>query len=314
MKKKSSRALALEKQLGRFFFREAQRDVPRALGFSGGRDSVVLAEAMHRHGISFEAWHFNHGWRGAESGVDALWAREWCSERGIPFRLGKARPGGPQTEGKARGLRWDFFQRQAKARGIGELWLAHHADDRAETLLLQLLRGAGPEGLSGTRAERPLYGLQVRRPLVVFERADLAVLARHWKLEWREDPSNADVRHRRNAVRHRLLPYLDHMAGRSVAPLLARTAEIFEEENAYWDALLSGRRDSRLEVRELRAHPVAWQRRVIRKWLLASRMRDVGFDEIEAIRGLLYSVRPARVNLSKDWHCRRTRGQLWLEG
>lgn len=313
MKTPAAKVLLLEKKLARLIGLAGKTREGIALGLSGGMDSLVLAEALRRSGIAFEAWHFNHGWRGAESTADALWVRVWCRERAIPCRVGKARAGGRKTEGRGRELRWDFFRRQAELRGVGELWLAHHADDRAETLLLQLLRGAGPAGLSGVRAERRLFGIRVRRPLVVFRRAELAALARHWKLEWREDGSNRDLKHRRNTVRHRLLPYLDRVAGRSVAPLLARTAEILEDENDYWDGVLGGETGPRLPVAGLRERPVAWQRRAIQKWLAHHRIPDVGFDEIEAVRGLLHSERPARVNLSGGWHGRRTRGELWLE-
>lgn len=313
MKTPPSKVMQLEKKLARIIGLAGEAGSGIALGLSGGMDSVVLAEALRRSGVPFEAWHFDHGWRGAESTADARWVRAWCRERGIPCRLGKARAGGPRTEGRARKLRWDFFRRQAGLRGVGELWLAHHADDRAETLLLQLLRGAGPTGLSGVRAERQLFGIRVRRPLVVFRRTELAALARHWKLEWREDGSNRALKHRRNAVRHRLLPYLDRVAGRSVAPLLARTAEILEDENDYWDGLLGGQTGSRLPVALLRKQPVAWQRRAIQKWLASHRIPDVGFEEIEAVRGLLHAERPARVNLCDGWHGRRTRGELWLE-
>jgi len=313
MKKDAAKVLLLEKHLARLVGKAGQSGEVIGLGLSGGMDSVVLAEALRRSGIPFEAWHFNHGWRGKESESDAHWVRDWCRERAIRFRLGKARPGGAQTEARGRKLRWDFFRRQAELRGVGELWLAHHADDRAETFLLQLLRGAGPAGLSGVRSERRIFGIRVKRPLVVFRRAELAELARHWKLDWKEDASNLDLKHRRNAVRHRLLPYLDRIAGRSVAPLLARTAEILEDENDHWDAVLGGEPGDRLPVAGLRKRSVAWQRRAVQKWLAHHRIPGVGFDEIEAVRGLLHAARPARVNLCGGWHGRRTRGEIWLE-
>ncbi|MDX6765745.1 MAG: tRNA lysidine(34) synthetase TilS [Candidatus Methylacidiphilales bacterium] len=314
MKKLPATALVrLERQVLSAVSSLGARRVSRALGLSGGMDSVLLAEALRRSGVGFQAWHFNHNWRGAESEADAGWVRAWCRERSVPLVPGKARAGSRRTEADARRLRWDFFRKQAARHSVGEIWLAHHADDRAETLLLQLLRGAGPAGLAGPGPVRSLFGLEVCRPLTAFTRDDLAALARHWKLSWREDSSNVDTRHRRNAVRLRLLPYLDRLTGRRVAPLLARTAEIIESENQYWDELLSGATGDRLSVAELRGQPTAWQRRRIRAWLLKLEVSDVGFEEIESVRGLLTTDKPAKVNLKTGLFARRTAGWIWLQ-
>lgn len=286
---------------------------PFALGLSGGRDSILLAEALHRIGQPFTAWHFNHRWRGADSDADAVWVRTWCRQHAIPCRIGRAPAHLPATEGAARAARWAFFQRMAARHHTTTLWLAHHADDRAETLLLQLTRGASPGALSGPRLNRQHGTLQVVRPLISFRRSELTRLARHWRLSWLDDPSNADPRHRRNALRLRLLPALSRWAGRDIVPLLARTAEIIEAEEDYWATLLPTAWPATLSVRDLRARHPAWQRRALKAWLLSRGVTDADFTQIEAIRGLLLSDRPARVNLSRGRHCRRRAGRLWVE-
>jgi tRNA(Ile)-lysidine synthase len=313
MKPRAGAFAILERRLLSRVAQLAPIPVPRALGLSGGRDSVVLAEAMRRVGVTFEAWHFNHGWRGEASDADADWVRAWCRERGIPCRTGRARGVVRKTEGEARRVRWAFFDRRARAGAVEELWLAHHADDRAETLLLQLMRGAGPGGLSGPRLRRQRGGWVVLRPLVGFRRAELARLARGWKLTWREDASNEDLAYRRNALRARGLPALSRWSGRDVVPLLARTAEILEDEEDYWAQILPSLWPERLGTRDLARRPVAWQRRVLRAWLTARGILDADFEQIESVRRMLTSPAPARVNLSRGRSCRRRAQHFFIE-
>jgi len=274
---------------------------------------MVLAAALLRCGLAFDAWHFNHRWRGAESADDAAWVRGWCRRHGIACTTGTAPSGLPRTEAAARTARWRFFQRTALRRGTACLWLAHHADDRAETLLLQLLRGAGPAGLAGPRTRRQIGALTVVRPLSSFRRAELARLARHWRIEWREDPSNLDPAHRRNLLRQRGLPALSRWAGRDVIPLLARTAEILEAEEDHWALQLPGDWPARLPLRSLRPQSTAWQRRALRAWLASQGIQDASFEQLEAVRGLILHPAPARINLNRNRFCRRSAGHLFLE-
>lgn len=287
--------------------------LPAALGLSGGRDSLLLAEALHRLGVAFEAWHFNHRWRGAASRSDAAWVRRWCRTRAIPYVGGSAPAALPANEGAARAARWAFFQRSAARRGIACLWLAHHADDRAETLLLQLTRGAGPGGLAGPRGARFIGPLRVLRPLTTFRRAEITRLARHWRLEWLDDPTNLDPRHRRNALRLRGLPYLSRWAGRDVVPILARTADILETEEEYWQSILPVTWPAELPLRTLRSQHPAWQRRALMAWLASRGVTDPTFEQIEAIRAMLYQPSPARINLSRNRFCRRRAGCFFIE-
>lgn len=182
---------------------------PRILvAFSGGLDSTVLLHAAHlRFPGAVEALHANHGLHGDAQ----AWERHchaFCADRGIALRstrLKLARDGsGP--EAAARTARMAWFAEQL--RRDEPLLLAQHRDDQAETLLLRLLRGAGPDGLAAMASERPLGAGRLLRPLLALPRSTLASFAQRHGLRWIEDPSNSDDRYDRNYLRHRVMPLL----------------------------------------------------------------------------------------------------------
>lgn len=284
------------------------------LGLSGGCDSIVLAEAMRRAGVSFEAFHFNHRWKPSET-KDAAWVRRWCRSRGIVLHEGRAREKGVSSEAGARSERYDFFGKEARRAGVKELWLAHHGDDVAETFLLQLMRGAGPEGLASLHLRRRIgRGLWLVRPLLEVGRKEIRDLARKWKLRWREDGFNASADFARGRVRHEVLPLLDDVAGREVSRLLLRTVDLLRMENSYWEQVLGREGEGRtLSVKLLRGQHKAQARRLVRKWLLHHSVSGVGYEEVERVLGLVFSERPAKVNLSGERYCRRREGVLFLE-
>ncbi|NJK92541.1 MAG: tRNA lysidine(34) synthetase TilS, partial [Blastochloris sp.] len=98
--------------------------------------------------VPFMVLHVNHGWRAEESEADAAWVRDWCRVHQRRVVLKKLSPRLPRTEGAARLARMEFFEQQARKWDLQEIWLAHHGDDVVETFLMQMLRGAGPEGLT----------------------------------------------------------------------------------------------------------------------------------------------------------------------
>ena len=284
-----------------------------ALGFSGGMDSVVLAEALLRIGLKPLCLHINHGWRAKASRADEEWVRVWCRARGLKLEVKRLGAGVKRTEGEARKARWSFFRKMADKHGFGNLCLAHHADDRVETFFLQLLRGAGPDGLAGLREQRQIEGLNVLRPLLSFTKKELKLLAREWKLDWREDASNRSPDYFRNRVRHQLLPYLKKLSGRDPLPLILRTVRVLEGENAYWESELARDWPAELPLLQLRERPVGWQRRALRLWLAGRGVTDADFEQIEQIRLMLERDKPSKTNLSKSRCCRRRSGVLFVE-
>ena len=180
-----------------------------AVALSGGIDSMVLLDALTpfaaHHPFVLSAVHVNHGLSpNAES-----WAKfctQQCTARGVPLaiaRLELKRKPGASLEALARAARYERL-RAAEADVVA---LAHHADDQAETVLLQLLRGAGPRGLAAMprfHAGKPA----LLRPLLALTRSTLAAHAAARGLAWIDDESNAQTRHRRNLLRHEIAPLL----------------------------------------------------------------------------------------------------------
>ena len=284
-----------------------------ALGFSGGMDSVVLAEALCRCGFRPLCLHVNHGWRAKASTEDEQWVRCWCRDRGLKLDVKRLGVGVKRTEGEARKGRWAFFRKMTVKHGLTSLYLAHHADDRVETFFLQLLRGAGPEGLAGLREQRQIEGLTVLRPLLAFTKKELKFVAREWKLDWREDATNRSPDYFRNRVRHRLLPYLKKLGGRDPLPLILRTIRVLEGENAYWESELSRTWPVQLPLLQLKGRSAGWQRRALRLWLVSRGVTDADFEQIEQVRLMLERVKPSKINLSKNRCCRRRSGVLQLD-
>lgn len=187
---------------------------------SGGLDSTVLSHALAANracaGLELVLAHVHHGLRGAEADGDARAVSALARDLGLDFvarrvdpvalRRGHSSRARPTLQEAARTLRYAALSEMAEATGATRIATAHHADDQAETVLLRLLRGSGPDGLSGI-PERSRDG-RIVRPLLRVSRADLASYARDHGLVWREDGSNASDRYARNRLRRHWMPGL----------------------------------------------------------------------------------------------------------
>jgi tRNA(Ile)-lysidine synthase len=216
---------------------------------SGGPDSLALLVLAVAAGCEATAVHVDHGLRpGSDAEADVV--------RAAAERFGAAFTGlrvevapGPDLEARARAAR-------RAALPPGSL-LGHTADDQAETVLLNLLRGAGVDGLAGfDPAVRPIRALR---------RHETHSLCARLGLEPVRDPSNLDPVHRRNRVRHELLPLLDAIAERDVVPVLARQADVVRDDRALLDKLAASIDPT--DARALAAAPPALARRAVRRWL-----------------------------------------------
>ena len=191
--------------------------------------------------------------------------------------------------------------------------LAHHANDQVETFLLQLLRGAGAAG-HGMDSVAERDGLVLHRPWLGVWKKEITVYARREQLDWREDATNRDPQYRRNFLRQGLLPYLQRKIAPGAVENLWRAAEIARAESEWLDGLCA--EDSarpELAVSSLRAAPLARQRRTILRWLQARGVEDIGFADVEAVRGLLEQTVPAKINLAGEKHARRRAGKIFVE-
>ena len=191
-------------------FADIPPDAPVAVGFSGGMDSAVLLDLAGRAfgmGGRLRALHVNHGLHN-DAGKWEGFCREFCAGRGVPLEVLRVAvaESGASLEGRARDARYGAF---GGALAAGEfLLLAHHLDDQVETLLLRLLRGAGLRGLTGIPERRALGRGTIFRPLLQYERRQLAEYARARGLRWVEDASNRDTGFDRNFCRHEILPLI----------------------------------------------------------------------------------------------------------
>ena len=190
-----------------------------AVACSGGLDSMVLLHLAHawcaQEGIALSAFHVHHG---LSPNADAWLAHceRSCAALGIPFdhRRVTIAVDGSGVEAAARRPRYAALGAMCREHGASLLLTAHHLDDQAETVLLQLLRGSGPAGLSGMETDNRSPGLLgddatvMARPLLTQPRAALEAYAASHALSWVEDESNDDARYARNALRHQVMPAL----------------------------------------------------------------------------------------------------------
>lgn len=204
------------------------------VGFSGGLDSTVLVHAASRvvdsAGLALAALHVHHGLsRNADAWADSC--ERFCDGLGIPitvFRVEVPVRSGEGLEAAARRLRHQAFSDQP----VDWILLAHHADDQAETVLHNLLRGSGVRGAAAMPESRG----RLLRPLLGLGRAALLKYAQTHRLEWIEDESNADLRYTRNFLRRELLPVIESRFPRA-REQLAAAAGHFGETDALLDDL-----------------------------------------------------------------------------
>ncbi len=223
---------------------------PLTCGVSGGADSLGLLALAVEAGCLATAVHVEHGLRpGTADEADRVAAA--AARLGAGFRSVRVVVApGPDLEARARAARHAALGPSAA--------LGHTADDLAETVLVNLLRGAGPSGLSSLRPGP-------RHPLLGLRRAEVRAVCADRGLEPLDDPSNADPRFVRNRVRHEVLPLLASVGGRDPVPLLVRTAELAAADVDHLEQLAA--RLDPADARALAAAPAPVAARAVRRWL-----------------------------------------------
>lgn len=220
---------------------------------SGGADSLALLVLAVAAGIEVTAVHVDHGLRSG-SAAEADVVRDAALALGAAFRAEQVVVApGSNLEARAREARRSVLP--------GDAMTGHTADDQAETLLLNLVRGAGLDGLAAMRPgpRKPILGLRRSETTAVCLAAGLVPVV---------DPTNADPAFRRNRVRAEVLPLLDEVAGRDVVPLLARASALAREDIELLDGLAAG--IDPLDAAMVAAAPAALARRALRRWLVAA--------------------------------------------
>ena len=271
---------------------------------SGGADSVCLLFLLRalaaERGFRVACAHFDHRLRGEESTRDAAFVAALCERLGVPVHLGSgdvaayAREKRQNLEEAARTLRYAFLEETSDALGGVKIATAHTADDNAETMLLNLSRGAGGRGLAGIP---PVWGRRVR-PLLPATRREVEAFLKALGESWVTDSSNLTDAYARNRLRHQVMPVLRALNPRFAEHAL-RTSELLRRDEAYFEDLAAqflethGKRENgtlRLPVSALSALAYPVCARVLR--LLCGPALEAG--HVEAVCALLEDGRSGR--------------------
>jgi len=188
------------------------------VAFSGGMDSVCLLHLLHQNGFQFSAAHVNYGLRGDESKRDELFAIDFCNSLDCPIftyivnDVSTLKATGINLQQKAREIRYDWFQELKSKYNFDFILTAHHANDSAETVLLNIIRGTGINGLVGIAESRD----DIKRPLLTFYREHIRYYLQTHNLSFVDDSSNASIEYNRNFLRHKVFPLLEKINSKTI--------------------------------------------------------------------------------------------------
>ena len=241
-------------QFAEHLFEELALD-PQAhyfVAYSGGKDSTVLLHLMQqlqeKHGFSLSALHVNHNLN-KDSIEWAQHCEQTCNDFGITFKqisLNLA----DSSEQTARFARYEWFKDQISRNSV--LLTAHHSQDRAETVLFNLMRGSRTRGLSSLRAISPFHGAKLVRPMLELNQQNISDYAEQNNLSWVEDPSNQENDYSRNYIRNEVLPALTEFRADAVQGILRTASNLERENNLLREVAIA----DLVEVREHPKHPL----------------------------------------------------------
>ena len=252
---------AVVRQTARHFDMDLSRPLVMV---SGGPDSVALLRALVELGSRPAVLHVNHGLRGEESREDVAFVQELCTQLGIICEVRRLEIEGSSLQDEARRGRYEIAKELAEAGGFSAIATGHIADDVAETVLMNLARGAGLRGLSGIP---PVRG-RVVRPLIRHRRQEILQYLEHLGQSYRVDCSNLILKYTRNRMRLEVLPALEELypgAGANIA----RGAALLREDLEMLERFVAGTVHRRgdevvISLEELRAFPPALRRHTVR--------------------------------------------------
>lgn len=332
--------LALDKKVKELILKENLIDSGDKLivGVSGGVDSLSLLHVLKKLKdeavitFSLHAAHLNHGLRGTVAEEDAYFVRRECKKLGVPCSVGQVdteeyrKKRGLSTEDSARRLRYLFLQEIAGRVGASRIAVGHNLDDQVETVLLNFLRGAGLDGLTGMKTIRRLGrgDIFLIRPLLESSREEIEAYSKEHGLSPRFDETNLQQNYRRNRVRRELLPYIKEHFNSNFDNAAYRMARLidqdrdFLEKTAYFcfREIVTEEKTSSiaLGIKKLLKYHRAVQRRILRlavRKILGFVPWEIGAAHIDAILDLCQKEKPhGMLNLSFGIKAYRNYGKL----
>jgi len=311
-----------------------ERNQRLLIAVSGGQDSLclikLLLDLQSKWGWNLGIAHCDHRWR-SDSEANAHHVENLAKTWDISFYLETASE--PiNSEAAARDWRYQALSAIAKANNYQYIVTGHTASDRAETLLYNLIRGTGADGLQALTWQRPLTtGIMLVRPLLEITRTQTEQFCQEFKLPIWEDSTNQDLQYARNRIRQELIPYLQDNFNPQVESALAQTAEILQAEVEYLEKAAQQLREEvmvsdmgdeedfptpvvplRLNRRVLQKAPLALQRRVMRQVLQQILTDAPSFEHIEKLTALIIAPNRSQTDpfpggaiaqVEGDWIC-----------
>ncbi len=311
-----------------------ERNQRLLVAVSGGQDSLclikLLLDLQSKWGWDLGIAHCDHRWR-SDSEANAHHVENLARSWDIPFYLETANK--PiNSEAAARDWRYQALSAIAQANNYQYIVTGHTASDRAETLLYNLIRGTGADGLQALTWQRPLTtGIVLVRPLLEITRSQTEQFCQEFKLPIWEDSTNQDLQYARNRIRQELIPYLRDNFNPQVESALAQTAELLQAEVEYLEKAAQELREKamgtgiereddsltpllslRLNRRVLQKAPLALQRRVMRQALQQILTDAPSFEHIEKLTVLIIAPNRSQTDpfpggaiaqVEGDWIC-----------
>ena len=273
---------------------------------SGGPDSVALAHVLHtlaaEYPLRLAIVHLNHCLRQKDSDRDAEFAAEIARQLDLPFYIEKKdvrqlqQSAHLSLEEAARKVRYRFFEEISARYGFNKIATGHHSNDNAELVLMNLLRGSGPLGLSGIA---PVRNGKIVRPLIHLKRSEVVDYIADKNLPFVIDASNADLSFRRNRIRHHLIPELEKSYNPAIIDTLNRLGTIMRAEDQWIENILSidfnncisvkGPDSVSIDLDRFEGLAAAARRRILRRAILAVKkdLRRITLAHIDAALTLI---------------------------
>ena len=302
------------------------------VGVSGGPDSVALLHILLKLAPEFNLTlgvaHLDHALRKTHSAEDARFVSSLCEALSLPFFLQQkdvaayARQSALSLETAGRHARYTFFIETGQKENFNKIALGHHAEDNAEVVLINLLRGSGPLGIAGIP---PMRSPGIIRPLIYLKRPEILQFLEKNRLNYVADASNRDFVFLRNRIRHQLLPHLAGTYNPNISDALNRLALIARSEGEWLDGEVSRIFQTvaqpfedriTLSIEALRSLHVACRRRLLRKAVLYIKddLKKITYRHIEALSRFADGGRKGgRIDLPDGLSARRSSNTLLIE-